>query len=239
VGGNVLGFQLLGKLMGPHHPFYGLQAQGLDGSRPCIATIEEMAAHYIREIRAVQPQGPYCVGGFSFGGLVAYEMAQQLRAAGNWVPLLVLFDTYPGNLKPVAESIVKLWRETSLTQTSRAISRSIQRRVNMLLLPRVLKRVFQSNMRAASLYKLRPYTGSAVLFRASENLRGEDNPHAAWQGLISGELEIEEIPGDHGGILVQPQVMKLAERLRAWVDKPVFAPELAIAAQALSSPDLQ
>lgn len=239
VGGNVLGFQQLGKLMGPHHPFYGLQAQGLDGSRACLATIEEMAAHYIREIRTVQPQGPYCVGGFSFGGLVAYEVAQQFRAAGEWVPLLVLFDTYPGNLKPVAESIVKLWQETSLREASRAISRSIQRRLNMLLLPRVLKRVFQSNMRAAGLYKLQPYTGNVVLFRASENLRGEDDPHAAWQGLILGDLKIEEIPGDHGGILVQPQVIKLAERLKAWVNKSVLAPELVLAAPALSHPDFQ
>lgn len=221
VGGNVLGFQQLGKLMGPSHPFYGLQAQGLDGSRGCIATIEEMATYYIREIRAVQPEGPYCLGGFSFGGLVAYEMAQQLRNGGEWVPLLALFDTYPGNLKPVAESMIKLLRAGSLTEFARAISRSIQRRMNMWFLPRVLKRVFQSNMRAASLYKLQPYSGNVVLFRASENVRGEDDPHAAWQELIPGGLKVEEIPGDHGGILVSPQVKMLADRLQAWVDNSI------------------
>ena len=240
VGGNVLGFQQLGRLMGPDHPFYGLQAQGLDGSRPCFPSIEEMATHYIREIRALQPEGPYCVGGFSFGGLVAYEMAQQLRAEGQWVPLLALFDTYPGKLKPVTASIIKLWQISSLTYAVRTFTRSIQRRVNMLLVPRVLKRVFQCNMRAASQYKLRPYSGKVVLFRAGENLRGEDDPHGAWQEFILGGLEIEEIPGDHGGILVQPQVLKLAERLQASVDKSVFAQEPVLAApDFIGSSDLR
>lgn len=227
VGGNVLGFQQLGKLMGPNHPFYGLQAQGLDGSRACIPTIEEMARYYIREIRAVQPEGPYCLGGFSFGGLVAYEMAQQLRTGGESVALLALFDTYPGNLKPVAKSMIKLLRNGSFTDFARAISRSVQRRTNMWLLPRALKQVFQSNMRAASLYKLQPYSGNVVLFRASENVRGEDDPHAAWQELIPGGLNVEDIPGDHGGILVPPQVKILADRLQAWMDNSV-SPQASI-----------
>ena len=83
VGGNVIGLRELGQCMGPDYPFYGLQSQGLDGTRPCHKTIEEMALHYIHEIRSVQPNGPYFLGGFSFGGLVAYEMAQQLRAGAK------------------------------------------------------------------------------------------------------------------------------------------------------------
>jgi thioesterase domain-containing protein len=93
VGGNILEFEHFSRYIDPDQPLYGLQAQGLDGKKPRHSSVEEMAAHYIKEIREFQPQGPYYLGGSSFGGLVAYEMAQQFRAAGDRVGLLVLFDT--------------------------------------------------------------------------------------------------------------------------------------------------
>jgi thioesterase domain-containing protein/acyl carrier protein len=97
VGGNILEFLDLAKYMDEEQPFYGLQAVGLDGKRPWLQTVEEMAAHYIQEIRGFQPKGPYHLGGSSFGGLVAYEIAQQLRRQGEEVGLLVFFDTWaPG-----------------------------------------------------------------------------------------------------------------------------------------------
>src|SRR5262249_11903943 len=78
-GGNVVRFRDLAHHLGPDQPFFGLQAVGLDGKQPAYTRMEEIAAHYLREIRAVQPAGPYYVGGFCFGGLVAFEMAQQLH----------------------------------------------------------------------------------------------------------------------------------------------------------------
>ncbi len=94
VGGNILEYLDLAKYMDDDQPFYGLQAIGLDGKRPIEdLTVEQMATRYIEEIRAFQPRGPYYLGGSSFGGLVAYEMAQQLRAAGEKVGLLAFFDT--------------------------------------------------------------------------------------------------------------------------------------------------
>jgi thioesterase domain-containing protein len=92
-GGNVLIYRELSRHLGADQPFYGLQAQGLDGERPCLTTIEEMASLYVKEIRRVQPQGPYYLGGYCMGGTVAYEMAQQLKAQGDEVALLALFDT--------------------------------------------------------------------------------------------------------------------------------------------------
>ncbi|MGA2716524.1 MAG: amino acid adenylation domain-containing protein, partial [Bryobacteraceae bacterium] len=92
-GGNVLIYRKLAQYLGPDQPFYGLQSQGLDGSSPLLSTVEEMAALYVREIRGVQPQGPYFLGGYCMGGTVAYEAAQQLHAAGAEVALLALFDT--------------------------------------------------------------------------------------------------------------------------------------------------
>lgn len=94
-GGNVLEYHDLARLLGPDQPFYGLQAQGLDGSQPPHTTIEDMAAHYIKEMREVQPEGPYLLGGRSSGGTVAFEMACQLAEQGEEVALLALLDAYP------------------------------------------------------------------------------------------------------------------------------------------------
>src|SRR5207302_1967232 len=68
-------------------------ARGLEGETEPIASIESMAAHYIEDMRAEQPEGPYFIGGWSLGGLVAYEMAQQLKADQQEVGFLGLFDT--------------------------------------------------------------------------------------------------------------------------------------------------
>ncbi len=92
-GGNVMVFSVLSDYLGLDQPFYGLQEQGVDGNSEPLDRIEDMAALYIKEIREVYPHGPYLLGGFSMGGEVAFEMAQQLIAAGEEVRLLVLFDT--------------------------------------------------------------------------------------------------------------------------------------------------
>ena len=92
-GGNVLIYRDLARRVGSDQPFYGLQSQGLDGERPILTRIESMAALYVKEIQKVQPRGPYFLGGYCMGGTVALEMAQQLKAQGEQVALLALFDT--------------------------------------------------------------------------------------------------------------------------------------------------
>ena len=94
-GGNVLNFRDLSQAMGRTQPFYGLQARGVDGVLTPHESIAEMAAAYLEEVRAVQPHGPYMFGGYSGGGLIAYEMAQQVTAAGETVAMVVLLDTIP------------------------------------------------------------------------------------------------------------------------------------------------
>jgi amino acid adenylation domain-containing protein len=95
LGGNVLEYYDLARHLGDDQPFYGVQSQGLDGQRPPHKRVEDMAAHYIKEMRELQPVGPYFIGGRSLGGMVAFEMACQLRAQGQEVGLLALLDTYP------------------------------------------------------------------------------------------------------------------------------------------------
>ena len=92
-GGNVLFYKDLARYMGIDQPFYGLQARRLAGRQVGHDSVEEMAAFYIKEIKDFQPQGPYYIGGSSFGGLAAFEIAQQLRKQGDEIGMLALLDT--------------------------------------------------------------------------------------------------------------------------------------------------
>ncbi len=112
-GGNVLSYRELALRLGAAQPVYGLQAQGLDGQQSPMRRVEEMAAHYLRAVRSVRPQGPYVIGGLSTGGDIAWEMAQQLQAMGQDVALVVLLDTYgPGypQLLPPAQRVYQVCR---------------------------------------------------------------------------------------------------------------------------------
>lgn len=93
-GGHVLNYSHLASRLGEDQPFYGLQALGLDGKQPPDSRIEDMATHYVKEIRSLWPNGPYFLGGFCFGGQVAFEIARQLEAQGLKVALLALFEAY-------------------------------------------------------------------------------------------------------------------------------------------------
>jgi amino acid adenylation domain-containing protein len=223
VGGNVVGFRELARHLSPDYPFYGLQSRGLDGKHACHKSIEGMAKHYIGEIRSLQAKGPYFVGGFSLGGLIAYEMAQQLRAMGEEVGLLVLFDTYPGNLKSVTASVLRLllspsWQHWVHDLPNKAMKR-LRRALRSRNVPKFLIEVRDSNAAAADSYRLRPYAGKATLIRAAEqSLRSSGDPHGAWHDLVR-TLEIHEIPGDHYEMLIAPQVERLAECLKVCIDQ--------------------
>jgi thioesterase domain-containing protein/acyl carrier protein len=93
--GNVLNLRHLAAHLGKDQPVYALQAKGLYGEDEPHRRFEEMAADYLREVRTVQPEGPYLLGGFSGGGITAFEMAQQLVAEGEEVAALILLDSRP------------------------------------------------------------------------------------------------------------------------------------------------
>jgi len=92
--GNVLLYRELARSLGEDQPVYGFQAAGLDGVTSIAHSIEEMATLYIERIRDVQPDGPYCLGGYCLGGTIAYEMGRQLRESGHSVAFVGLFETY-------------------------------------------------------------------------------------------------------------------------------------------------
>jgi thioesterase domain-containing protein len=113
-GGQVINYRSLAQHLGEDQPFYGLQAQGLDGKHPLHTTVEEMAAHYAEEIRKVQPRGPYYLGGFCFGGQIAFEIARRLNAQGQNVALLALFESFvrrfPPSMTPRASLALRMAR---------------------------------------------------------------------------------------------------------------------------------
>ena len=100
VGGDVYVFLRLAKLLGADQPIHGIQAVGFDGKRAWHNTLEAMAAHYAQEIRSFQPDGPYYLGGYSLGGVIAYEVAQQLQRDGQRVAFLGLIDSMPDGVIP-------------------------------------------------------------------------------------------------------------------------------------------
>jgi aspartate racemase len=226
VGGNVVGFRELGLRMAPDFPFYGLQSQGLDGKEPCLKTIPDMAHHYLGLMRSVQAEGPYFLGGFSLGGLIAYEIAQQLCAMGEQVALLTLFDTYPGDPEPVSKAgLLKLLLTPSWQGWFHDIPKKVRKRIKRKIrakfqnVPEYLRQIRRSNAAAADAYVLEPYAGKAILIRAKEkSLRSAGDPHAAWYGLVKN-LEVRQMPGDHFDMLLAPQVDRLAACLKECIEQ--------------------
>ncbi|HET6178196.1 MAG TPA: amino acid adenylation domain-containing protein [Candidatus Sulfotelmatobacter sp.] len=225
-GGTVIIYRDLARHLGPDQPVYGLQAQGLDGSQTCLSRVEDMASHYLKAIRTIQPEGPYFLGGLSFGGTVAFEMARQLRAQGEEVALLALFDTFPGKYEAATSLLLKLGRMPARDQLdyiqrkTGQYARNWKRRIDRMFLPQALKNVRRGIQIAGEHYSPHPYPGDVTLFRASEkSLRGARDSAAGWNGLAAGKLEIFEIPGGHVSILSEPQVQVLAGHLATCIEK--------------------
>lgn len=121
-GGNVVQFGGLARFLSVDQPMYGLQSQGLDKGKPVHTRIENMASHYIEEIRRFQPEGPYLIGGSCFGGLVAYEMARQMTAQGMQVDLVALLDSFASDFSLKSRLSLHLGRlSTALSEHKRRI----------------------------------------------------------------------------------------------------------------------
>lgn len=109
VGGEVLSYSDLSRLLGPEQPFYAFRAVGHDGSQPFLTTIEQQAELYVREMRMHQPEGPYYLAGYSHGGRVVFEMALQLEKAGQDVAFVGIIDTWPHEDLPRGAAYVREW----------------------------------------------------------------------------------------------------------------------------------
>ncbi len=216
--GTVLGFNDLAAQLGAEQPFYGIQARGLDGKEKPFSRIEPMAAYYIREIKNVQPQGPYLLSGRCFGGLVAYEMAQQLHAAGERVALLAIIDTVAMPNVELEERAFLEGKVVKVHSTEESEEMGEKWRESLMeIYGPVFRHVGKKHDTARKRYVPQPYAGRVTLFR---NGNEEETPEheLKWQKLALGGLEVHAVPGDHKTILLEPHVSVLAQRLRACIE---------------------
>jgi amino acid adenylation domain-containing protein len=167
VGGNVLEYYNLALHLGKDQPFYALQSRGLNGEVP-QSTIEEMATHYLKEIRQFQPRGPYFIGGRSLGGVIAYEMACQLRADGEKVALVALLDSYPVGYHKASGN------GTTRKQYSRSIRRVRAHLANINALPLREKLAYVTNKSKYGTVRIKSRAWRAV-YRACKGI-GRDLP---------------------------------------------------------------
>jgi thioesterase domain-containing protein/acyl carrier protein len=257
VGGNILGFYTLAKCLESDQPVYAIQAQSLLPDKEAVLRLEEMAAHYIEDMKAVSPCGPYHLLGFSFGGLVAYEIAQQLRAAGDSVGLAGMLDTRQPPTMRESSSGAPLFRQI-YWRLQQIYDRTYMRNDRFLyLLRRLRARILNINYRyslnkgtgkiasaardvkeinhvAGVSYTLKPYPGKVTLFRAEEDHPLEQHLplDLGWGRFASGGLAVKMIPGNHGGILYEPGLSLLARELTAALRE-------ANAAQTTAAPPMQ
>jgi len=233
----------LARHLTPPRVVHGLRAPGLDGECAPYRTFEAMAAHHARAVRRVQPHGPYLIVGECLGGALAYELAQQLRAAGEEVALLALIDSFatgrprlrrlvPGPAYNVLHrarilgfhtgNLVRLAAREKVayaTEKARRAQDAVGRRV-----ARVARRrgpVLETRAafeEAVAAYEPKPYAGRVVLFRAERLPLGiESAPDLGW-GPFAEDLEIERIPGYFTTPISEPGVRILAARIGSCID---------------------
>src|SRR5208283_305577 len=244
-GGHVFPYVHLAHHLGSNQPSYGLQARGLEEGQEPHSRIEDMAAYYIEALRTVQPLGPYLLGGWSMGGVVALEMAQQFQAQGQKVALLALLDTRI----PTADEELddEDFDARLLIDFVRYFGLSLDLRDSLARLPKheLLERVLEhakraglmpsdieisqaqpfielckSDFRATQNYVLHHYPGRITLFKAGQELAGaSSDPTLGWSEWAAGGVDVHVVPGNHATMVYKPHVEVLAEKLRACLDQ--------------------
>ena len=239
-GGNVIRFYQLAKLIGTDHPIYGVQAQSLLAGQPALLRLEDQAAFYLAEIREIQPRGPYYFLGYSFGGMVALEIAHRLRALGEKVELLGMLDSrqrdyltlmqrqdsvrvkvdrriarFLGNLSSLSlsERVDYTWKKL-YTRTLRRIY-MLATALGFRSVPSFMKSTDDISWVAAMNYHPRRWPGSIALFRASVQPDPRLPLDLGWTPFAEGGVEVHELPGDHDLVFREPNIQVLAAQLRA------------------------
>jgi thioesterase domain-containing protein/acyl carrier protein len=235
-------FRHLTRRLSPDQPFFGLRlAQTRD--LPTHYCLKDIAEYHIQTIRDFQPSGPYCLGGWSAGGLVAYEIAQQLQAAGEEVSLLVLFDVTNWSAlregAPREKVLVPIWRMKSgfarlaelkfEDRWSYVRAAASERYLNLCRLLWLagdrMQRRFSRRITlaprgaskavfvAARRYRPLPYEGPAVLFRSAVQANGPYHDPTLGWSDLIADLDVCDMPGGHNDMFLDPYVDLLAEQL--------------------------
>ncbi|WP_137702266.1 type I polyketide synthase [Marimonas lutisalis] len=244
--GNVLNLRHLAHLLGTDRPFYGLQARGLYGEDEPHRTIPEAARDYLVEIRQVQPKGPYMLGGFSGGGIIAYEIAQQLKAAGDEVAMLVMLDTPLPQRRPLSggdrlriqlQELKAGGFAYPFTWLARRVRWEIEKRRAPVAAPAEATEtafhntaIEQAFLGAVAQYELKPWDGPLALFRpplVGKWQVGEGRWVNSERAYVTHDndwtpyaplVEVVEVPGDHDSMVLEPNVRVLAARMKRAIE---------------------
>jgi amino acid adenylation domain-containing protein len=244
VGGQVLCYADLAHQLGPEQPFYGLQMPELDVEDQ-LSSIEEMACTYIAEIQRIQPEGPYLLGGWSLGGVIAFEMARQLERRGQGVALLALFDSYSPSvihqqseaplIQQFVEDLEGLFSQTlhidyaelqSLThqeQLARLYAYLKQANVvppdiEIAYLTRLFS-TYRRNIDALYRYQPQSYAGRLTLFCATSSTESAAIEQTyGWRSFLQQEPVVHTIASNHYTLLKNPHLDHLVSHLKHSLD---------------------
>jgi amino acid adenylation domain-containing protein len=242
IAGSALAYQHLAEHLGDDQPFYGLHAMGVDDDAAPSTDVREMARRYVEAVRSVAPEGPYHLGGWSFGGLVALEMAHQLRTAGQPVSTLALVDTWalspeeynfdevtiidtlvrelglevpPGEIAALP-SEARVPRVAALAAQMWLVQADgAERRIRRFL------RVIAAHLEAARRYVPPQYPEPITLLRAKELPSAaieklfEIDPSLGWHTRTGLQVQVHVVPGNHFSVIRPPHVRALADTLRS------------------------
>jgi thioesterase domain-containing protein len=244
VAGGVSVFRILAKHLGTDQPLYGLQPPEPDGKRPALLTVPDIARHYIQEIRAAQPQGPYFLAGFSFGGLVAFEIASLLREQGQSTALLIMFDSDLSKMSEevsTSERIKNRWevyrfhchhflfgpeRASHLKTTIQGkCAKLVYRMYEVVGRPvppsvAALGRINDIQTFASYNYSPPVYPGRVTLFRCHVRRPGEKLGYdLGWGKTAAGGLEIYDVPSDHHTMWMEPCIDVVIKKLESCLEE--------------------
>lgn len=245
-GGNILLYRDLVNFLGNDQPVYGIQSKGLDGKSKPLRSIEEMGQEYAKEIISVFPEGPYLVGGYCMGGLIAYEIARILLSSDKVIGMVALLDTaaYWTNMNKIQKWIFvyenatfhfknfikadNAGKYTFLRDRTYEAFRRIRIKVNTIanhITARpnksnfaILDDINTINDNAARIFKPKPYDGKVTLFRPFTNFSLIESNTMGWDKIKTGGLDIISLSAYPKGILVNPYVKELADRIKGYID---------------------
>lgn len=220
--GSAFPYHQLALNLPDDQPCYGLQSRGLDGVLEPLDKIEEMASLYVSLIKQVQPKGPYYIGGYSFGGWIAFEMARLLKEAGDKVALLALFETSVPFANPLGlnntDSMMQYQKDymslmlNSLMSEEQRVQAESQMNFEQGKTP--MQKVIEANFKAQLAYAPRPADTAIELFITKDvNTLFASDPTMGWKWMCTQEVNVREIEGNHISMFQPPHVVILAAKL--------------------------
>jgi thioesterase domain-containing protein len=211
----VLPYRALAALLGEDQPCYGIEAAGAHDGRLPLDTIEAIAAHHVEALRTVRPHGPYVVGGWSTGAVVAHELARRLVELGESVPLVVCLDGYVLDTGGRPQGAAPAYRLGGLWYRLRGLFQIPGPRQAAAFL-----RVYQATLRACLRYVPRPAPCPALVFKTGAGSGRRERLRARLSPLYTGPVEVLPAPGRHLTMLDRPHVDALARDLRPILGSP-------------------